>query len=285
VEPERLLLIFRTRHRSAIGLALGLAVASGCGKARSSASPGPEAGRGAATSGAGGTAGSGARSGGSGADLRAVAAPLDGFVFKAPCGNVVSERLCETSTERPYPRDNDPTLVGAKLVDTSVTLGGETTALYDVTLAVEGIVEGKNYTGGEDQSQAGDLPADGFYVGGRPGGGNAASVYLLRVSDPPGDYFLNSLATDADARLRRSVFPVKYTATLRAKGGATVRLVLTDPNAHAVRNCADPDETGCAPVSHEFMDAKLRSAAGLDAEPFDGQVLGLVVTNVERAAP
>jgi hypothetical protein len=81
------------------------------------------------------------------------------------------------------------------------------------------------------------------------------------------------------------VFPVKYTATVRARGGSTVRLVLADPNAHAVRNCADPDEAGCTPVSHEFMDAKLRSAAGLEAAPFDGQVLGLLVTGVTRAAP
>jgi hypothetical protein len=33
------------------------------------------------------------------------------------------------------------------------------------------------------------------------------------------------------------------------------------------------------------MDAKLRSAAGLEAAPFDGQVLGLLVTGVTRAAP
>jgi hypothetical protein len=283
VEPEPHLLISRSRRSLALALTLGLTVASGCGKTPSSASPGPEAGRSGAM-GTGGNAGSGG-SGGGGENLRAVAEPLDGFVFRAPCGSVVSERLCETSTERPFPRDSDPALTGAKLVDTTVTLGGETTAFYDIVLDVEGIVEGKNYTGGADQSQANELPADGFYAGGKPGVGNASHVYLLRVSDPPVDYFLNAVATEGDSRLRRSVFPVKYSATVRVRGGATVRLVLADPNAHAVRNCADPDETGCAPVSHAFMDAKLRSAAGLDTEPFDGQVLGLLVTNVKRAAP
>jgi hypothetical protein len=271
------------RRNLAFALAFGLAVAIGCGKAPSSASPGPQAGR----SGAGGTRGSGgsAGSGGSSENLQAVAEPLDAFVFRVPCGSVVSERLCETSTERPFPRDRDPTLTGAKLVDTTVTLGGETTAFYDIVLDVEGIVEGKNYTGGADQSQANELPADGLYRGGKPAVGNASHVYLLRVSDPPADYFLNAIATESDSRLRRSVFPVKYAATVRVRGGATVRLVLADPNAHAVRNCADPDETGCAPVSHAFMDVKLRSAAGLDTEPLDGQVLGLRVRNVKRAAP
>jgi hypothetical protein len=33
------------------------------------------------------------------------------------------------------------------------------------------------------------------------------------------------------------------------------------------------------------MDATLRNAAGLDAAPFDGQVLGLLVKGVTRAAP
>jgi hypothetical protein len=266
-----------------LGLLLGLVAASACGRARSDVSPGGEAGRGGSAGGAGngGTAGNG----GIGEDLRFVAEPLDGFVFEAPCGAAVAERWCETSSERPYPRSSDPATSGAKLVDTTVTLGGDPSALYDIELTVEGIVEGKGYTGGEDQSQASELPADGFYVGGRPRAGNAASVYLLRVSQPPVDYFLNSIATAEDPRLRRSVFPVKYGATVRARGGSTVRLVLADPNAHAVRNCADPDEPGCVPVSHEFMDAKLRSAAGVSAEPFDGQLLGLLVTFVRRAAP
>jgi hypothetical protein len=279
VEPERHLLTRRARGALGIGLALGLALGPGCGRARSEASPKAEAGRGGA--GGAGTAGAG----GASEDLRAVAEPLDGFVYEAPCGTAVAERLCETSTARPYPRANDPATTGARLVDTTVTLRGEPTALYDIELTVEGIVEGKNYTGGQDQSQASELPADGFYVGGRPGVGNAASVYLLRVSEPPADYFLNAIATTDDPRLRRSVFPVKYAATVRARGGATVRLVLADPNVHAVRNCADPDESGCAPVPHDFMNAKLRNAAGLGSEPFDGQLLGLLVTGVTRAAP
>jgi hypothetical protein len=277
VEPQPHLL---TRAARVLGPAIGLVMLVACGRASSDPSGG------AARGGAGGAAGGAGvgGTGGSGEDLLPVAEPLDGFVFKAPCGTDVGGRLCETSAERPYPRDADPVLVGAKLVDTTVTLAGEPTALYDIELSVQGIVEAKNYTGGEDQSQASELPADGFYVGGRPGVGNAASVYLLRVAEPPMDYFLNAVATADDARLRRSVFPVKYTATVRARGGTTVRLVLADPNAHAVRNCADPDEDGCAAVAHDFMASKLRSAAALSDEPFDGQVLGLLVTGVSRAA-
>jgi hypothetical protein len=280
VEPERHLL---TRAALLLGLTLGLVTVVACGRATS------DVGGGAARGGAGGAGGAaggtGAGRGGSGGaeDLSSVAEPLDGFVFRAPCGADVGGRLCETSTERPYPRASDPVLVGARLVDTTVTLGGETTALYDIELSVEGIVEAKNYTGGEDQSQASELPADGFYAGGRPGVGNAASVYLLRVAEPPMDYFLNAVGTADDTRLRRSVFPVKYTATVRARGGTTVRLVLADPNAHAVRNCADPDEDGCSAVAHDFMASKLRSAAALSDEPFDGQVLGLLVSGVTRA--
>jgi hypothetical protein len=258
-----------------------LASVAGCGRARSNDGSAAQAGRGGAAGApsSGGTAGTG----GSSEDLRTVAEPLDGFVIKAPCGAAVAERLCETSSDRPFPRANDPAATGAKLVDSTVTLGGEPTVLYDIELSVEGVVEAKSYTGGEDQSQAAELPADGFYVGGRPRVGSAASVYLLRTSDPPAVYCLNAVATADDSRLRRSVFPVKYSAKVRARGGSTVRLVIADPNAHAVRNCADPDESGCAPVALDFMTARLRSAAELGAESFDGQLLGFLVTNVTRA--
>lgn len=278
MEHERYLLTRRALGTSWVALLL-VAAAISCGRTRNA--PGGRGGAG----GAGGAGASGSSgTGGSGEALRAVAAPLDGFVFKAPCGTPVAERLCETSTARPYPRADDPATTGARLVDATVTLGGDTTVLYDIELAVEGIVEAKTYTGGEDQSQASDLPADGFYRGGAPRVGNAASVYLLRTSNPPADYFLNAVGTTDDARLRRSVFPVKYTATVRARGGSTVRLVVADPNAHAVRNCADPDEAGCTPVAHDFMTERLRTAAGLGAEPFDGQLLGLLVKYVRRAS-
>lgn len=283
MEPERHVLSRRGREL-AVTLCLAVLVACdlvACGKARSETTPGPAQG------GAGGSGGSAGRggSGGSGGteDLLGVAAPLDGFVLRGDCGAPVGGRLCETSTARPFPRNPDSTIRGALLTDSTLTLGGDPAVSYDIELSVEGIVEAKSYAGGEDQSQTSELPADGFYVGGKPATGNAASVYLLRVADPPRDYFLNAVATSDDSRLRRSVFPVKYTAVVRARGGTTVRLVVADPNAHAARNCADPDDDGCTPVSHDFMSEKLRTAAGLADSPLDGQVLGLLVTNVTRA--
>jgi hypothetical protein len=273
VELERHVLSGRGRELVAT---LCLAALVACGKARSEGAP-------AAQGGSSGAASAGSGGGGGGEDLRSVAEPLDGVVLKGACGRPVGGRLCETSTERPYPRRADTTIVGALLTDTTVTLGGDPRILYDIELSVEGIVEARSYAGGSDQSQASELPADGWYVGGKPRVGNAGSVYLLRVTEPAQDYFLNAVATADDTRLRRSVFPVKYAATVRARGGTTVRLVLADPNAHAVQNCADPDEDGCTPVTHDFVDPKLLVAAGVDAAPFDGQFLGLLVTGVARA--
>jgi hypothetical protein len=209
-----------------------------------------------------------------------VARGLDGFAFRLACGASAGDRLCETSSERPCPRHSDPSLSGARLVDETLTLGGEAATLYDIELSVEGIVEGKNYVGGEDQSQASELPADGFYVGGEPGVGNAYNVYLLRVADPPRDYFLNSVATPDDARLRRSVFPVRYSARIRARGGTEIRLVLTDPNCHATRNCVDPDDGACQPQALDFLADSWRERLGGEGSSIDGQFLGLTVERV-----
>jgi hypothetical protein len=245
--------------------------------------------RGGATAGApgtggstGGTAGSGAAASGSGGseDHAEVARALDGFAFRMTCGKATGDRLCETSSERPCPRHSDPSLSGVRLVDETLTLGGEATTLYDIDLSVEGIVEGKTYVGGEDQSQTSELPADGFYVGGEPAVGNAYNVYLLRVTDPPRDYFLNSVAAPDDARLRRSVFPVRYAARIRARGGTEVRLVLADPNCHATRNCKDPDDGACLPQALDFLADSWRTKLDTEGASFDGQFLGLTVTRV-----
>jgi hypothetical protein len=224
--------------------------------------------------GGGGTAGA--------LDWREIAGALDGFLFAQPCLEPVNARLCKTSAERPCPRDRDPALSGFRATDETVVLGGDPKHVYDLELFVQGLVEAKNYVGGADQASSSELPADGFYAGGRPGGGNAQTIVMLRVADPPADYFLNALATADDARLRRSVFPIAYTAHVRARGGTKVRLVLTDPNCHAVRNCADPDAEGCDPQPFAFSEPRFSLPSGAPLETFDGQLIGLLVTGVTR---
>jgi hypothetical protein len=277
MEPERHVLAL------GIGALCALSLVLACQPDRRSnggAGGAPVAGAGGAAAMGGGALGGGGTAGTE--DGHEIAGALDGFVFAQPCGERVNARLCETSPERPCPRDRDPALSGFRATDETVVLGGDPKLVYDVELFVQGLVEARNYVGGADQASSSELPADGFYAGGRPEAGSAQNIVMIRVADPPADYFLNALATAEDSRLRRSVFPIGYKAHVRARGGTSVRLVLTDPNCHAVRNCADPDADDCAPHRLDFLDPRFSLASGAALEDFDGQLVGLLVTGVRR---
>jgi hypothetical protein len=135
-----------------------------------------------------------------------------------------------------------------------------------------------------DQNSSGSQnPADGFYIGGRPNNSaNAYNIYLLRTSSPARDYFLNSVGTSSDNRVRHSVFIMDYTATIEVEGGSTVRLVSADPNCSAIKNCAEPDVASvCNAVTYPNLDAAIASDIG--SQPYNGQFIGFKVMGVALA--
>src|SRR5690606_31338441 len=78
-----------------------------------------------------------------------------------PCDNGTCPGDC--------PNNPDPALLGTTQHQTRI-FGADAPegTLYDVTFRVQGIVESKRYSGGMDQDNGPQIPADGFYVGGVP---------------------------------------------------------------------------------------------------------------------
>ncbi|HEX9621919.1 MAG TPA: hypothetical protein VF989_17355 [Polyangiaceae bacterium] len=215
-------------------------------------------------------------------DLRDLAGDLHGFTILVPCVGNSDARSCTTAQAAcSNLADPDPVLNGAKPTDRMLSFGGERGIVYNVRLRVQGQVESKLYSGGTDQSSTSALPADGFYVGGAPNNSTGApyNVYAMRVSSPRQDYFFNSIATGDDSRIRSSTFDVDYEAVVRIEGGASLRLLASDPNCIATRNCADPDEANVC-NAHEFSNLSSDILDDIVSQPYPAQFVGFLVESV-----
>lgn len=208
---------------------------------------------------------------------------LDGFMFLPQCVVGFGARDCSIKSGACPAQGDDLALSGVLLTDRTLQLGGNPELTYEVVLHIQGIAESRTYRSGVDQLSSGDqVPADGFYTDGDPSPGNARSVFMIRVGEPAHDYFLNSLATATDDRLRSSVFPVDYMAKIRIQGGTTVRLVHADSNCVMALNCDDSEQNGCIRASLPNLDPKLAQTLGQE-QPYDGQFLGLRVVDITIA--
>lgn len=265
--------------------------ASGTGSAMAGGpGAGASAGGGAGT-GNGGTAGapSGGMTGSSGSgamneDLLAVAAPLDGQTILMPCDHDTETRVCIPRADATKPcTGTGPSYAGTHSFNEQVTLGGEPGVRYVVTLHIRGMTEAKTYTGGVDRASSGtQVPADGLYTGGQAdNSGNGYNIYFIRTDSPSQYYYLNSIGVAGDTRIRHSVFETDYEFDLPVDGGSTVCLVSADPNTSAIKNCKEPDVSNvCNPVSLPNLDAATTSA--IQAQPYNGQFVGISVVNVKR---
>ena len=223
--------------------------------------------------GVGGVGGSGVGgSGGFGAN------PLDGFAFFTPCnGGMVSGASCVMSASCP---NADPSFPGMHATDVTVVMPGNPGLNYDMAVHVQGLVESKTYVGGRDQDAYADLvPADGLYLGGAPAA-TTASVYLVRVTSPARDYFLNSISPPSMS----SVAPptvIDYRATIRVEGGTSVRLMHADSDCSILRNCGTTaSSTECNPVTVPNLARPVPLT-----QPYDGQFVVLFVDSVTLITP
>jgi hypothetical protein len=252
-------------------------VADGSGGMDSSSAGQPPGGATGTPNGEGGSGGEGEEE----EDLDAVAAVLHGRTILMPCEQDTSLRVCRPVADPCV----DPVFTGWCAHDDTVNVGGMPGRIYNVTLRVRGLVEAKTYQGGADRDNSGEqVPADGLYVGGQPNNtANAYDTYMIRVASPAQDYFLNSIGTGADSRLRHSVFEVDFTFDLPVEGGTSVRLVHVDPNDSGIKNCAEPDiGSECTPATLPNLDPAIADSLG-SAQPYNGQFAGITVEGVSVA--
>jgi hypothetical protein len=248
----------------------------------------PVGGQAGTTSGGSGTGGMGGESGGTGGsapDLSAVAAPLDGAMLTGKCLTDSAKSVCQTSNMGcPGANQQDPALSGIITTDKTVTLGGDPNTTYTITLHIQGEVESKRYTGGQDQEDSATSPKmDGFCVGGTPTGADAYNVYMVRVSNPKQDYFLNSLQDPGVSN--HTTYGMDYTAKIKANGGATVRLVAADSNCSMIKNCGPTVNNGsvcAAPIVLTGIEPRaIEKNPGFNfTTPYNGQWIVMVVTEV-----
>jgi hypothetical protein len=130
--------------------------------------------------------------------------------------------------------------------------GGKAGVLYDVTIRVRGVVEPKNFTGGE-------VEFEHFQRGGSPVK-NDYNFYNITVSDPAATYTVNRNA----AKVGHYTFPIDYRVTIAIRGGAVVTVGGYDSNDVAITNHQRLVVDGVPPAP----------------QPFDGQFFQVDVESV-----
>lgn len=135
------------------------------------------------------------------------------------------------------------------------TFGGKPGVMYQVTLRVRGVVEPKNFSGGDVQFQH-------FQTGGEPVK-NDYNFYSLVVSDPATTYTVNRSAE----KVGHYTFAIDYQVTIPIRGGATFTMGAYDSNDVAIANHERQVVMGVPPAP----------------QPFDGQFFDVQVEKIERS--
>jgi hypothetical protein len=182
----------------------------------------------------------------------AAASSLAGLRLEVPCSGAKFGGDTECHWDPALLQTTDPAW---KLKREIVrTFDGEAGVLYDVTLHVRGVVEPKNFTGGE-------VRFDHFQTGGTAIR-NDYNFYSLEVSEPAAKYTFNRHAD----KVGHYTFPIDYQVTVPIRGGARVIMGAYDSNDVAIAN-----------HKHFVVD-------GVPPAPgyFDGQFFQLDVVSVKR---
>lgn len=179
-------------------------------------------------------------------------ASLGGLRLEVPCADHFNE-----ATECHWPRTLlQPAGSEWKLrQEISRTFTADPRTLYDVTLRVRGVVEPKNFTGGEvrfEHLQAGGSPVKNDY-----------NFYNLEVSEPRALFTLNR----NQEKVGHYTFRIDYTFTVPIRGGATVKIGAYDSNDVAIANHQHHVVPEVAPAP----------------QPYDGQFFQIDVVSIRPA--
>jgi hypothetical protein len=181
----------------------------------------------------------------------AAAASLAGLHLEVPCANPKFNNDTECHWDQSLLQTADPAW---KLKREIVrNFRGKAGAVYEVTFHVRGVVEPKNFTGGEVQHEH-------FQSGGTPVK-NDYNFYSLHVSDPEGSYTFNR----NEEKVGHYTFPIDYQVTIPIRAGAVVTMGAYDSNDVAIANHQHFVIDGVAPAP----------------QPFDGQFFQLDVVSIK----
>ena len=175
---------------------------------------------------------------------------LAGLRIEVPCANPKFNQDTECHWDPRLLQANDP--VWQLKQEIVRTFGGKAGALYEVTLRVRGVVEPKNFTGGEVQQghfQIGGVPVEDHY-----------NFYSLHVSNPDANYTFNR----NQQQVGHYTFPIDYVVTIPISGGATVTMGAYDHNDVSIANHQKFVVPGVPPAP----------------TPFDGQFFQLDVVSI-----
>lgn len=177
------------------------------------------------------------------------AGSLSGLRIEVPCADHFNQGTeCHWKRELLQPAGS-PWKLREEIVR---TFAGDARQLYDVTLRVRGVVEPKNFTGGE-------VRFDHFQSGGEAVK-NDYNFYNVEVSEPHAVYTVNRSAE----KVGHYTFPIDYRVTIPMRGGATLTLGAYDSNDVAIANHQGHVIAGIAPAP----------------QPFDGQFFQVDVESI-----
>lgn len=178
-------------------------------------------------------------------------ASLTSLRIEVPCANPKFNQDTECHWDQTLLQKDDPQW---KLKREIVrTFSGKQGTLYEVTLRVRGVMEPKNYSGGEVQQEH-------FQIGGTPLVDHY-NFYTLHVSDPEATYAFNR----NQEKVGHYTFAVDYVVTIPVRGGATVTMGAYDLNDVAIANHQHHVISGVPPAP----------------APFDGQFFQLDVITIK----
>jgi hypothetical protein len=183
------------------------------------------------------------------AELRAYASGLHELFIDVPCASSTPLPLTNGAT-----CDHPP---NTQHIEREVTLGGDASITYTVTLSVRGIWEPTHIAGGTAPSSE-----EPFKIGGTIAAGNAIEYqqYSIEVSAPAQTYWLND-----HQYVAHDIHKLDYEAAIEAQGGATVTVIMNDGNERQIANYTRDYFEGLPPY---------------DTAPSTGQMLRLDVVSV-----
>jgi len=155
------------------------------------------------------------------ADLKKVAADIDGYRWEFPCKDPMPETPkegadCVSGLVKGDPNKTDN-------FSAEKTFGGEKGKRYKVTLRFRGVVEPMMY---KDGTKDGDY----FYIGGEPDN-KTYNIYKISTSSPKAHYYLNR-----QDKVGHKIFTIDYTKTIEIDGGATISFLGDGQNGRLISN-------------------------------------------------
>jgi hypothetical protein len=144
-------------------------------------------------------------------------------------------------------------------------VGGTPGKMYMATIQVNGISEGKYYTGGTRAAGETDPPnaqsdkgTNTWYTGGSAIYFEFYNVYSMRVYDTAKKelqhYYLNSFPKTGNVQYEDHwTFAISYTASFPVMGGGTIVYHASDINCHAIDNCGNATTSQTCPANQARM--------------------------------